>query len=68
MIDGLENDLIKDVLENSCIFKACSSVPADGGVVRNWVIDIQSQKPSVRHIVVIFFQAVFLNGYRRGIR
>ncbi|AMK71197.1 hypothetical protein ABE36_03385 [Bacillus subtilis] len=55
MIDGLKNDLIKNVLEDGCIFKACASVPADGGVVWNRVVYVQSEKPSVRHIVVNFF-------------
>ena len=48
MIDGLKNDLIKNVLEDGCIFKACASVPADGGVVWNRVVYVQSEKPSVR--------------------
>ena len=50
MLDCLQDNLIEDILKDMGVFETSPSVPANGGMVRNFVGQSQTKKPTVCQI------------------
>src|SRR5690606_10627485 len=60
LLDAKSNDVVEDVLKHAGVTEAATAVLRKRGVIRNRIIELQADKPTIREIELdLFLQSTF---------